>query len=252
MGTTMSFSIPCPSCARDIAPDVGGRFPPWCRACGASYQARPEPPPAPALPPRPAGAIAPEPVPPRPTPTGASGLAPPFFHACEPSLGGSHSLFRVYVTDCDLLVFKLGEGAVSGGQIVPRSRRRFFPGGAVAAIREHQEREQQRLVERIRHLDQADEAALRDEASLDHHCFVAGPDEVRNVCLDPPSFWYRWLYGTEYEAVLRFHHLRQGKVALALPSVADARRAMEEMPRVFGDRLEVKLAWGPARRAPQV
>ena len=51
-----------------------------------------------------------------------------------------------------------------------------------------------------------------------------------------------------HEAMLKFKHRSQGSLAFALPSLRDARRAAEWLPRLFGDKVQVSLSWGSAGR----
>jgi hypothetical protein len=68
------------------------------------------------------------------------------------------------------------------------------------------------------------------------------------MTLAGPSLWNSWVCSVQHEAMLKFKHRSQGSLAFALPSLRDARRAAEHLPRLFGDRVEVSLSWGSASR----
>jgi hypothetical protein len=175
-----------------------------------------------------------------------------FFHACVPApfSDKSHRLYRFYVTPNDLLVFSLGVGAVSEGQVLPRTRTILPPtmGGMAGAMAKFEEAKDLHLAKRITELDTASEAMLREFAESGDRAFVVGPEDLKWVTLSGPSLWYGWICSVQHEAVLKFHHRTQGRFSVALPSLRDARRAAEYLPRLFGDRLKVTLSWGSAGR----
>jgi hypothetical protein len=168
--------------------------------------------------------------------------APTFFHGFIPTaMASEHMLYRVYPTRSDLLVFAIGSGTVNYGQAVPRSPRRIIGAGVAAAFATMRENLQQRLLERIPELDAASEETLRGLAVWGKDEFVAGPEDLRGARLDPPSFWNRVLGGSAHVGVLSFHHHKQGKVVLALPSLGDARKAAEALTEILGDGAEIHL-----------
>jgi hypothetical protein len=170
-----------------------------------------------------------------------------FFHACVPSYSeNDHSLYRIYVTDRDLLFFKIGVGPVSMGEVLPRTRpNRIGPNvGLAGAVAELADAHQRHMAERIAELDAANEAMLRAFAEERDRGFVIGPDDVASMSLSGPSLWYRWLCSVEHQAVWKFKHRTEGRWKLALPALRDARRAAEHLPRIFGERVQVSLAWG--------
>jgi hypothetical protein len=192
-----------------------------------------------------------------PEPLGRIGMMPTvdaaptesFFHACIPAFSEcNHRLYRVYITASDLLVFALGVGPVSMGEVLPRTRSVLPPRPGLAnAIAKMREATQLRLADRIRELDSADETALRQSAEAGDRGFVVAPEDVSWMTLGAPSFWYRWICSVQHEAVLKFAHRTQGRWTLALPSFRDARRALEWLPRLFPDRVQVNLRWGSSR-----
>ena len=247
----MDSSFPCTHCSKPITPDAGGRLPPWCRHCGADYKAAaPAPPPSPPqTPTSPAVTDRPAPAPARvEAPSPPTGAAPAlrYFHACNGSLG-SDEVYRVYVTDFDLLVFQLGPGSVSQGQFLPRTKGRYYgAGGLVGAIALWRESQRLSRAARVRdQLETADEEMLREYATARDGGYVVGPDDVDEIRIDPPSFWGR-LFGAEQEGVLRIHHRYEGKKVLALATARDVRQAAEAATRLFGEAARINLAWAVA------
>jgi hypothetical protein len=174
---------------------------------------------------------------------------PDYFHGFVPSATSSeHMLYRLYPTSTDLLVFAIGEGTVNYGQVVPRSPRSTVgPGGVAAAFGVLRESLQRKLLERVPELDAASEETLRGLAAWGKEEFVASPDDLRWARLDPPSLWNRVLGGSEYVGLLTFHHHKQGKVVLALPSHGDVRKAAEGLTAPLGDRVKIYLDWRSKR-----
>jgi hypothetical protein len=116
----------------------------------------------------------------------------------------------------------------------------------LAAIARAQEGKQLRFADRIQDLDMANEETLRDYASMRDGSFIADPDDLKWLHIDPPSGWYRFWYRADHEGVLRFAHRRMGKLTLALPTTRDVRLAMEELPKLFGESIQINLTWGTA------
>ncbi len=236
-----------------ILTDSEGRMPPWCRHCGADLKSSPK---------NPTPAAAAEAPLREPVPLGANGNLPPngkdqglaYIHACVPELLGNNSLYRVYFTKTDLLVFRIGSGSVSAGQVLPQTRARINPVGfgllpmIANGVAKKREAEQLRLAERAKELDGADEPTLRDYAYTGDAAFILGPGDVTWLRIDPPSGYIRYLFGVDHEGVLKFAHRAAGKMKLALPSWKDARRAIEELPKLFGNLVQVNLSWGSAAR----
>jgi hypothetical protein len=234
-----------------ILADSEGRMPPWCRHCGADLKSNPKSP-TPV-----AAAEAPTKQPetlsaPGDLPVNGQGQSVSYIHACVPGLLGRNSLYRIYFTNTDLLFFRIGSGTISAGQVLPQSRFRVMPAGvgvqALTAYKDARKREmeQLRLTERISQLDGADEPTLR--AYTGDAAFILGPGDVTWLRIDPPSAYIRYLYGVDHEGVLKFEHRAAGKMKLALPSWKDARRAIEELPKLFGNLARVNLSWGSGAR----
>ena len=250
----MDSSVICPHCSKLISADANGRVPPWCKACGADLKPAAPPPlppmPAdPAVPSTPAITDRPAPAPADPFPTAEVAAPGASFHAYA-----NDEVYRVYVTEFDLLVFKLGPGSVSGGQVVPRTKvQQRFAVGMVAAVAMWRESQRVQYGNRMREmLEGADEEMLRDYAEARDGGYVLCPDDLLGeIRIDPPS-WLSRLFGSEAEGVLRFGHRREGNVSLGLPTVGDVRRAAEAIQRLFGDAAQVNLQWAAARGGEKV
>jgi hypothetical protein len=55
------------------------------------------------------------------------------------------------------------------------------------------------------------------------------------------------LSGAEHAGLLRFRHHDRGKFKLELFSGEDAKTAFEELPKAFGDRIEVNAVWSETK-----
>jgi len=236
----MPNATSCSGCSKKVLASPDGRMPPWCPHCGASLKAH----------------SVPESLPPAaaPTPMGAAGFVPTvdaaptesFFHVCIPGNSENHHrLYRIYITSSDLLVFAIGVGAVSMGEVLARTRPVQMPqGGMAGAWAAVQQSEDLKLADRIAELDAADETTLRQIAESGDRAFQVTPQDLKWMILDGPSLWYRWFNSIQHEAVWKFAHRTQGRWDFALPSLRDARRAAEWLPRLFHDLVKVKLSWG--------
>ncbi len=251
--TDMNASNFCPSCSQVILADSDGRMPPWCRHCGADLKSG-------AKSPKPAASG--EPPPKEPELLGAAGRIPvngkldalPYIHACIPGMLGNNTLYRIYFTKNDLLVFRIGSGTVSAGQILPQTRPRVRPISVgllpmiAHSVAKRNDAEQIRLAERVKELDAADETTLRDIVYTGDAAFILGRGDITWLRIDPPSGYIRFICGLDHEGLLKFEHRVAGKMKLALPAWKDAKKAVEELPKLFGDLVQVNLAWGSAAR----
>src|SRR5262249_57895763 len=105
-----------------------------------------------------------------PMPLGKAGFMPTvdaaptesFFHACVPGISeNNHRLYRVYITSSDLLVFAIGSGAVSMGEVLARTRPSQFPQGGIAnAIAIRSQAKGIGLAKRVRDINAADDDTL--------------------------------------------------------------------------------------------
>jgi hypothetical protein len=233
----------CGSCSKQVLASPEGRLPPWCPHCGTSLKAS-------------EGARSTTPVA-APIPLGRAGFMPTvdaaptesFFHACVPTISENHHrLYRVYITATDLLVFAIGRGAVSMGEVLARTRPSQLPQGGIAgAIAMRSEAKEIDLAKRVAELDAADENTLREYALSGDAAFQMTPQDTKWMTLEGPSTWYRWFNSVQHEAVWKFALRSNGRWEFALPSLRDARRAAEWLPRLFHDQVKVNLSWGSSR-----
>lgn len=243
------FTPNCPQCSHPIP--VNGDRPPWCPRCGVDLKSRRSPD--------------------RPAPTGpadvrgestdadgfpvlspAPGGALPFFSACKLTLLSKHRQnFRLYITGTDLLVLQLDPPPFRERRVMAQ-----VIGGATSGATAHLlqgvilgDRRPAEPRDREQLLGVADEVTLRQYAEAWKGSFAADPQDVSCLRIGPASCWRRFLSGIEHEGILTLQHRWKGKVTLALPSLTDVRRAVEELPRLFGEVVEINLPWGP-RRSP--
>jgi hypothetical protein len=228
-------------------------MPPWCRHCGADLNSNPKS----SSPAATAQATPEQRVPsntPGSFPVNGQTKAPPYIHACVPGMLGKNMLYRIYFTSSDLLVFRIGSGTISAGQVLPPTKARVRPIGLgllpmiAHSVAKRNEAEDMRLAERAKELEAADEPTLRDCVYTGDAAFALGPGDVSWLRIDPPSTYIRVFCGVDHEGLLKFEHRTAGKMKLALPSWKDAKKAVEELPKLFGDLVQVNLVWGSAAR----
>src|SRR5262245_7306118 len=167
----MTSAMTCGSCSKQVLASPEGRLPPWCPHCGTSLKVSEGA--------KPATAVA------APMPLGKAGFMPTvdaaptesFFHACVPGISeNNHRLYRVYITASDLLVFAIGSGAVSMGEVLARTRPSQLPQGGIAnAIAMRSEAKEIDLAKRVAELDTADENTLREYAASGDAAFQITP-----------------------------------------------------------------------------
>jgi hypothetical protein len=242
------FTPYCSQCSYPIP--VNGDPLPWCPRCGADLKSRRSSDrPAPTGPADEGGESTDADSRPVLSPTPADG-ALPFLSACKLTLlSKDRENFRLYITGTDLLVLKLDPppfrerrvmGQVIGGALAG-STARLVQGVILGDQRQAEPRDRERM------LGVADEFTLRQYAHEWKGSFVADPKDVSRLRIGPASWWRRFLSGIEHEGLLTLRHRWKGKVTLALPSLTDVRRAVEELPRLFGEVVEINLPWGPGR-----
>src|SRR5205823_14956989 len=175
----MASAMSCGSCSKQVLASPEGRMPPWCPHCGASLKnhAAPKATPAAAA----------------PIPLGHAGFMPTvdaaptesFFHACVPGISeNNHRLYRVYITASDLLVFAIGTGAVSMGEVLARTRPSQLPRGGIAgAMAMRSEAKELDLAKRVAELDAADENNLRQYAASGDAAFQVIPQDIKWMTL---------------------------------------------------------------------
>ena len=233
----MNVAVACPSCRRKVSSDSQGRLPPWCKHCGADLKAeeRTSTSNTPDAAEQPDGLEAP-----------VSVREVPFINCCIPSTSSvDNTLYRLYVTDEDVIVIKVGQWIVEEGEFQPERKLSYMmPAShgarAVAIMLENQRK---RFAENLELLSDADEASLRRYASEWKGCFTMRPEQLSWLRIEPPSRWKRFLCSMKHEAMLKFAHVEQGKFALAILSVKDVRRAVEMLPQLFPGSMEISLPW---------
>jgi hypothetical protein len=111
---------------------------------------------------------------------------------------------------------------------------------------------QQKAEEERRRVEAADAPSLVRFAQEREGSFVASRAEVRAIRLDPPSEarTAAFLAGTTgLMCVLHLEHAHQGKLSLAVLSPDDVLTIVREWAKVFGDVIEVNIAWSHSRCA---
>jgi hypothetical protein len=164
---------------------------------------------------------------------------PPFFQGMAPFAWRPNRLYRVYVLPGELVFIYAG----SGGELSAAAGAQFgLLGGLLAAAtspaKKNRER-QQRL-----------DGAQLDELVADHkHNFRAPATDLTGVSLDPRSFWLAAMYQQPSHAgVLRFTHVKKGKMQLCIGSVEEMKVAVESVPPALGGRVAVNVEWNERKR----
>jgi hypothetical protein len=170
---------------------------------------------------------------------------PPHFNAGQIAFWNSNRhVYRVYVLPNELLFLKLGTGfrdprsaAATGGAI----------GGGLAALIAG--RKMKQIAEKQKQLDEADVEELRRLAATEKGSFVAVPEELTNLRLDPPSgFLGVMLSGAPHAGLLCFSHPKRGKYKLELFTPEDAKSAYLELPRALGAQIAVNVDWSEPKQ----
>jgi hypothetical protein len=245
------LQIPCPHCKNYVVTDAQGRFPPWCRKCGADLKFRPEDletaTPAASEPPlRVPGFLSVALVPEeerqahaRPT----TANQPPCFHAQV--LSGQRRLYRIYLAEGELLFLDRTPWrppAVLGG--LADLFAGILGGLIVKAVAEEGRK---KWMARVREMDSADELRLQVMVDEDENSFRAQADKLSGVVINPPTFWQRWgVFTPRCAGVLRLRHSATGELALGL-SLEDMRWALRELPRFLGGEVAVNAVWDGGR-----
>jgi hypothetical protein len=237
------FTVTCRVCGHDI-PMAGDRIPPWCPKCGADVrpgETRTQPKPAdrdPAVAPN--VAVAPTPAPPAPS------LKPPpprlpYFHAHKTGAWRSDRvLYRVYVTDKDLLFLSLGTDADDPRHVVAAAH---VLGGLVGGLLASAFVEGQRhpAEDRQRLMNLADEPALRQLVVEIPGSFELAPDDLASVAIDPKSFWAWAASAHKHVAILKLMNVAGTEMKFELPGKPDLEVATEFLPRLLGNVVTVNV-----------
>jgi hypothetical protein len=94
----------------------------------------------------------------------------------------------------------------------------------------------------------ADAPTLIQMAQQSAGSFVAGPDDLEAIRLDPPTEvglgnLFERLDGPEEVCLLRLQHARHGLISLALQAREDVLTIVQTWGAIFGDVMDVNVAW---------
>ncbi|MFO0823527.1 MAG: hypothetical protein U0792_10490 [Gemmataceae bacterium] len=234
----MQSSITCPSCSQGIRLEPGGRIPPWCSKCGASLNSA-------AATADTSGMAASMPQPLAPKFGG-----PNYFHGCVPQVLQHERLttYRFYVAGGELLAFPAGLGSILDSQFVPQTRVSRVIGGIghgahqISAGMRANDLEGLRQAEEVAQLEGASDEVLRESVLRIHGAVAIPPAELPHVRIEAPGMWFSLFRGIRCQAVLKLGHPHFG--TLTLPSISDARRAVEGLRGLLGNAVSVNLPWG--------
>jgi hypothetical protein len=181
-------------------------------------------------------ASAPEPR----APASNRGAPPPFFTAT--ATNQDRRVYRVYALPLDQELLFLDAGATAS----PMGRMLAAPvllggllGGYLAGQIEKGMKEQVHI--RLWQMDIAEVEDLLRMAEQDRRSFRAPSDELANARLDAPSFW-DFLWGTTH-GWFHVQHPDVGKLTLQIQTIDDMKRALDLLPGVLGDRLEINAVF---------
>lgn len=248
----MQHSISCPSCSRPVPVEGVDRLPPWCKGCGAALS-RSLLPTAVAVgrgePTRPAAA----PIARAPAPVALAPSPSAYFTAVVPTVMQHERLnaYRCYVAGGSLLAFPAGFGSIRDGQYVPQNHITRIIGGIghgakiTNPTRIDCELRGLRAAEGLETIDDSSEDAILCAAESTFGVVALPAENLRHTRIEGVGFWFTLLRGFRCAAVLK---LEAGNVrTLALPSLTDARRAVESLRSLVGGSLHVDLPWGSRR-----
>jgi predicted amidophosphoribosyltransferase len=254
-------SLSCPSCSRIIQTELGGRLPPWCKACGATLSSTRSTPAgtatvaeqkvAPIVRERATATIAAQPT----LKPAASQAEVSHFQVVIPQILTHERLsaYRFYATSNALLGFPAGFGSIRDGQYVPQNHVSRVLGGIghgakmLNAQRINSELSSLRDAEFLDNLEGSSEAVLLNAVASVCGAVVIDPADLHRVRIESVGLGFALTRGFKCPAILKLGYSNFG--TLALPSLTDARRAVEGLGRLLGDALEVDLPWGPKRAA---
>ena len=170
------MTIPCPQCGKPIQARSDGRLPPWCASCGADIK-----------------------------PGTPSGVDTSASHSTSTDQSASHSaanqngaipyfrgrrissfgidLYRVYVTDKDLLFLYAGN---EGEKPQPCAPPMNALAGLAVGWRKWQESKDAQIAQRVQELNETDEATLRDYAKDTKDCFSAAKEDMKWLVIESP------------------------------------------------------------------
>src|SRR5262249_18888604 len=93
-------------------------------------------------------------------------------------------------------------------------------------------------------LNRSDTDELLALANEEPRNFSAGGEELLAASLEAPTFWSKlFRHGFECRGLLRLRHRTRGEFTLEFLGQQVLREAIEWLPSVLGDRLQVRLSW---------
>jgi len=91
-------------------------------------------------------------------------------------------------------------------------------------------------------LDTADTDELIQLSDEGGASFRARLDDLHNARIEPTSTWHTMQHiGNKYVGLLCFHHADKGDMTLEIPTANDMQTALDELPSVFVDDLDVNV-----------
>jgi hypothetical protein len=152
-------------------------------------------------------------------------------------LSKGKGVFRVSMLGKRLLFYRVK--AAPGVATQPVSR------GGFNAWKEARIR--QAYLDEMQLLAKADALTLVQLAAANPGSFAVAPEDVRELRIDPPSWWKHFfcgVAGTDQEALLTLVHERLGTMQLALLSREDVRTATVEFPKIFRESaVRINVEW---------
>lgn len=177
-------------------------------------------------------------------------ILPHYFHACMPQVLSHERLtsFRIYFVPGELLVFPVGLGSIIEGQFIPLTRvSRVIGGighgaGQISAGRRANDLHSLEQSAHLAALEGASNEVLAEMAGISPGAVAIPAADLPHVTIKSPGLWFSLIRGIRCEGVLRLGHPQFG--TLVLPSLTDARRAVDGFRGLLGPRLSVDLRWG--------
>jgi hypothetical protein len=177
------------------------------------------------------------------------GRSLPFFHVrYKSSKGGlGRRIYRVFLAGDDFLFVSLHTSTLRDRLDSPATglASAGVVGGLVAGANAYCQmlaREEYRT--RTRALDGiTDEHVLRRFTEEDPESFTLSMQGVRDLRIEPPSFWDKFNWREEIAAKIRCLHPAHGQLTLDLPCFDDVCKAIAELPKVFPNEVQVTASW---------
>jgi hypothetical protein len=179
-----------------------------------------------------------------------TGTPLPFFHArCQGLTGGrGPMLYRVYPTEGEFLFIGLGVSTLDRERqartaAAPAVALGGLVGGLVAGFTTYAMSPGEQAHEiRMKALDRVtDLGVLREFVDEDPLSCTLSLEGVRDLSMDPPSFWDELSKHGDIAAKFRFVHPVRKAMTFDLPSFRDVSTAVAELSRRFGTALKVRV-----------